>query len=59
LGGKTFYRYVYDSSRIEPAPSYEMIAADAVAKNVTTGFYDQLPAGSVTVYTTEKPDFVK
>ena len=59
LGGKTFYRYVYDSSKIEPAPSYEMIAADAVAKNVTTGFYDQLPPGSVTVYTTEKPDFVK
>ena len=59
LGGKTFYRYVYDSSTLQPTSGCEMIAADAVAKNVTTGFYDQLPAGSVTVYTTEKPDFVK
>ena len=59
LGGKTFYRYVYNTSTIQPTLGCEMIAADAVAKNVTTGFYDQLPAGSVTVYTTEKPDFVK
>ena len=59
LGGKTFYRYVYNTSTIQPTSGCEMIAADAVAKNVTTGFYDQLPAGSVTVYTTEKPDFVK
>ena len=59
LGGKTFYRYVYDTSTLQPTSGCEMIAADAVAKNVTTGFYDQLPAGSVTVYTTEKPDFVK
>lgn len=59
LGGKNLYRYVYNTSKIEPAPSYEMIASDAVAKNVTTGFYDQLPAGSVTIYTTEKPDSVK
>lgn len=59
LGGKTFYRYVYDSSTIQPTSGCEMIAADAVAKNVTTGFYDVLPAGSVAIYTTEKPDFVK
>ena len=59
LGGKTFYRYVYNTSTLQPTSGCEMIAADAVAKNVTTGFYDQLPAGSVTVYTTEKPDFVK
>lgn len=59
LGGKTFYRYVYNSSTIQPTSGCEMIAADAIAKNVTTGFYDQLPAGSVAVYTTEKPDFVK
>ncbi len=59
MGGKNFYRYVYDFNTIEPASSYEMIAADAVAKNVTTGFYDQVPAGSVVIYTTEKPEFVK
>lgn len=59
LGGKTFYRYVYDTSTLQPTSGCEMIAADAVAKNVTTGFYDMLPPGSVTVYTTEKPDFVK
>lgn len=59
MGGKNFYRYIYDTTTIEPASSYEIIAADAVAKNVTTGFYDVLPAGSVAIYTTEKPDFVK
>lgn len=55
MGGKTFYRYLYNSSTIEPASSSEMISADAVAKNVKTGFYDALPAGSVAVYSTVKP----
>ena len=59
MGGKNFYRYIYDTTTIEPSSSYEMIAADAVAKKVTTGFYDMLPPGSVAIYTTEKPDFVK
>ncbi len=55
LGGKSFYRYIYDTSAIEPSSSSEMITADAVAKNVKTGFYDMLPPGSVAVYSTEKP----
>lgn len=59
LGGKTLYRYVYHAGQFEPVSGNEMIAADAVAKNVTTGFYDELPAGSVTIYTTEKPKNIK
>ena len=59
MGGKNFYRYIYDANTIKPVSGYEMIAADAVAKNVTTGFYDEIPSGSVVIYTTEKPDFVK
>ena len=59
MGGKNFYRYIYDSNSIKPISGYEMIEADAVAKGVTTGFYDQLPSGSVAIYTTEKPNFVK
>lgn len=55
LGGKDFYRYVYDPAKITPAPGNAMIAADAVAKNVTTVFADSLPAMSVAIYTTEKP----
>jgi hypothetical protein len=59
MGGKNFYRYIYDTTTIEPISSAEMIAADAVAEKVKTGFCDTLPAGSVAIYTTEKPDFVK
>lgn len=56
MAGKTFYRYLYNTNTIEPASSSEMINADAVAKGVTTGFYDCLPAGSVAVYSTVKPE---
>lgn len=56
LKGKTFYRYLYSAADIEPVSGNEMISADSVAKNVTTGFVDRLPGTSVAVYTTEKPE---
>ena len=59
MGGKNFYRYVYNVNTIKPTSSYEMIAADAVAEKVTLGFCDEVPSGSVVIYTTEKPNFVK
>lgn len=55
LGGKNFYRYVYNPADLKPAPGNTMIVADAVAKNVKTVFADTLPGMSVAVYTTEKP----
>ncbi len=54
MGGKTFYRHLYDTNHIEPKPGNDMIGISATAKNVTTGFYDTLPGGSVAVYTTVK-----
>lgn len=55
LGGKNLYRYLYNPVELKPAPGNDMIAADAVAKNVKTQFGDIIPAMSVAVYTTEKP----
>ena len=55
LGGKTFYRYLYQPSEIKPAPGNDMIKADAVAKKVKTQFADTLPEMGVAIYTTEKP----
>lgn len=54
MGGKTFYRHLYDTNHLEPKPGNDMIGISAIAKNVTTGFYDTLPGGSVAVYTTVK-----
>lgn len=54
LGGKTFYRYLYDSNNITPVPGNEMLKPDSVAKQVTTGFSDEVPGMSVAVYTTVK-----
>ena len=59
MKGKTFYRYVYNPNTIEPVASCEMISANGVAKNVTEGFMDTLIAGTVTIYSTEKPANVK
>lgn len=53
LGGKTFYRHRY-TTQIVPTPSATMIGVDAVAENITTGFYDTLSGYSVSVYTTVK-----
>jgi len=53
LGGKTFYRHRYTTNHV-PTPSATIIGVDAVAKNVTKGFYDTLPGFSVSVYTTVK-----
>lgn len=55
LGGKNFYRHLYDANTIVPRPGNAMIPADAVAKDVTTVIRDNLPSMSVAVYTTEKP----
>lgn len=52
LGGKTFYRYLYDTETVQRSVGDEMIHADAVARNVTTCINDELPACSVAVYTT-------
>ena len=53
MGGKDFYRYVYDPTTIEPAAGGKTLPCSAVAENVTTGFKDTLPAGAVAIYTTE------
>ncbi len=53
VGGKTFYRHRY-TPQVVPTPSATIIGVDAIAKNVTTGFYDTLPGFSVSVYTTVK-----
>ncbi len=55
VGGKNFYRYLYNPAEIKPAPGNATIAADAVAKKVTTTYVDTLPGMSFAVYTTEKP----
>lgn len=52
VGGKTFHRYLYNSTEIKPVSSSELLPSSGTVKNVTKGFYDILPAGSVAVYTT-------
>ncbi len=52
MGGKNFYRHLYDMNNVVPTEDAEIIEASAKAKNVTTGFYDTLPGYSVAVYTT-------
>lgn len=55
MGGKNFYRHLYNVNTVTPVIGADTIPADAVAKNVTVGFADTLAGGSVAVYTTEKP----
>lgn len=55
MGGKDFYRHLYNVNTVSPVIGPDTIPADSVAKTVTTGFADTLPGGSVAVYTTEKP----
>ena len=54
IGGKTFYRYLYDANKITPAPGNDMLKPDSVAKNVKTGLTDVVPGMSVAIYTTVK-----
>lgn len=54
MGGKTFYRHLYDINNIVPTEEAEIIGVSARATDVTTGFYDTLPGYSVAVYTTDK-----
>lgn len=54
MGGKTFYRHLYDVNNIIPTEEAKIIPASAKASNVETGFYDMLPGYSVAVYTTVK-----
>lgn len=51
---KNFYRHLYDANDVTPTSNAEIIGVSAVAKKVTTGFYDTLPPYSVAVYTTVK-----
>lgn len=53
LGGKTFYRHVYDIATVKPTPDAQIIGVNGVAKNVDEGLFDVLPACSVAVYTTD------
>jgi hypothetical protein len=53
LGGKTFYRHVYDIATVKPTPDAEIIGVNGIAKNVDEGLFDVLPACSVAVYTTD------
>lgn len=53
MGGKTFYRHLYDVNNIIPTEEAKIIPVSAKASNVTTGFYDTLPGYSVAVYTTD------
>jgi hypothetical protein len=53
LGGKTFYRHVYDIATVNPTPNAEIIGTSAIARNVNEGLFDVLPPCSVAVYTTD------
>lgn len=52
LKGKTLYRHVYDPNTIKATSQAIVPRVSGVAKNVTSGFYDTIPAGAVVIYTT-------
>lgn len=54
VGGKTFYRHVYNPGTVTPTPDAQLIGVSGVAYQVTTGFYDKIPPMGVAVYTTCK-----
>lgn len=56
MGGKTFYRYLYNPATVLPMPSNEMIGSDAAFEDVELDLIDQLPPMCMAVYTTEKPE---
>ena len=56
LGGKNFYKYVYTTTNVVPDANADMIKASGEVKDVTDKLCDTVPALSVTVYTTEKPE---
>ena len=52
IGGRTFYRHLYTLNNVVPTADAEIIPISAKAESVNNGFYDTLPAYSVSVYTT-------
>ena len=52
IGGRTFYRHVYDLNNIVPTSEASIIPVSAKAESVNHGFYDTLRPYSVAVYTT-------
>lgn len=53
LGGKTFYRHVYDPLTTKPNSTMQVVPADRAYK-IEDKLVDRLPAGAVAVYTTIK-----
>ncbi len=56
IGNKTFYRYVYDTSKQVATADAVPIGADLGIKSDDGKFYDKLPGASFAVYTTRKPE---
>lgn len=52
IGGKTFYRHVYDLNNVTPTSESDVIPISAKAESVNHGFYDIMRPYSVAVYTT-------
>jgi len=54
IGGKNMYRHVYEAATVTPDSSATIIEADKTYTGVTTAINDNIPAGSVVVYTSIK-----
>ncbi len=54
LNGKTMYRHTYEAATVEPDSTGTIIDADKTFTNIKNILNDNVPAGSVTVYTTIK-----
>jgi len=56
LGNKTFYRYSYNPATVQVKQGAELPSSDKSIDGVDTLLEDLIPAMSVAVYTTEKPN---
>lgn len=56
IGGKTFYRYLYNTVTQTSTENAVPIGADLAIKTSDGHFYDSIPAASFAVYTTKKPE---
>ena len=56
LGGKTFYKYVYDPETVTVTPGADLIGCSGSVENVDTLLTDMVKSNIMVVYTTEKPE---
>ena len=55
LGGKTFYKYVYDPETVTVTEGADLIECSGSVEDVDTLLTDMVKSGTMVIYTTEQP----